>query len=152
MITHSAGLLAVGEALELTLSQKPSSVIAFSPPVPTSKAQLVRRSFSKTKQMATDNYRDFATYMTSTTAEATAHPIRNLRHLGRVSRFNAFEFAQMGRVNGIDTRLVYSVDDVYFRPGSMIPDFAEVEVEIIEGLHDELPLRREGTLNTAGLR
>ena len=151
VVTHSAGLMAVA-------GKRPSEVLAFNAPMPASKLRLIGRSVTKTLRMhrpgigiqSSGDILSVARYDTSATAELTRHAYGNLKRLGQIAFFNSVNAAIGATEYGINTTLVTTDGDEYFR----IPTWREesasahgVRIARLSGVHDELVLRPQQTLS-----
>lgn len=148
--THSAGMLAVRGVQFARLE-------AFGAPLPTSVPHLLGKTAVKTLRMHTpgtgirvaSDIRAVLNYDLSATAELAAHPVANLRHLGRIARFNAVDSAIAAHLEGAPVRLTYTHGDEYFTLSQGEADRATaagVAVTQAPGIHDELIIRPEATL------
>jgi hypothetical protein len=149
-VTHSAGMVPlVGTA--------PEQIVAFDPPLPTSKLKLAGRWGLKSVRMYTPgigihSMQDIpavSAYSRSATAELIAHPVQNLGNLGEISRFDAVDAAIAARDSGIDMSLAYMDGDEYFQLTEQREAEANargVKIVRMPGIHDEVVIRPEATL------
>lgn len=154
-LTHSAGMLSL-------MNTSPRRIEAFGAPLPTAKLRLIGKTGLKTVRMhvpgigiqSRQDVLAVVSYDISSSAELAVHPIRNLGHLGGISRFNAVDTAIAAQQSDIPTSLNYTDADEYFQ----LSDEREaaawamgVGVMRIPGIHDELVIRPAATLQLADL-
>jgi len=146
--THSAGILAVKDA-------RPKEIVAVGAPLPTNISRLITGTIEKSAYMAghaltgVEAFKAVGRYNASSLAELARHPLGNLRHLREIAGTNAIELAGVAREVGIPTRLFYNEQDIYFQPTDeqqMLARMLGVELRLIPGQHDELPLYPVNTL------
>ncbi len=147
--THSAGLL----ALEGT---KPKEIVSVGAPLPTTVPRLMVGTGKKTARMVGHSltggeaFKAVNKYNASSMAELARHPLGNLRHLREIARTNSIYLADSALRAGIPTWLHYNERDDYFRPTKEQIQMAfllDIELHMIPGQHDELPLYPAETLD-----
>lgn len=154
VITHSAGLLALMRA-----EAYPEYLEAYGAPIPLSAPKLVGRTDVKTLRMVTPGLgikalKDVPAVLQwngSAIAELAVHPSANLRHLGAISKFNAFE-AVDSILGQTEAHLFYNEGDAYYRPDevrAMSETYPGITYIMLPGEHDELALRPDATLLAA---
>lgn len=146
VVTHSAGILALP-------GSEPRSIESFGAPLLTSVRRLMGRTGFKTIRMHTPgigvrsagDILAVARYDRSATAELAAHPLRNLKHLGRIAQTDSVRIGAIARNKGIPTRMGWTEGDEYFQPTLRSFDLAKqhgVDLAVVpDGVHDELVLR-----------
>lgn len=149
LYTHSAALQAVKGTM-------PAEITAVAPPLPTSATSLVLRTGVKSAKMAvhmltgTEAFKAVNRYNLSAIAELARHPVANLKHLREIANTNSIELAHAAQGEGILTQLYFmDRDDYGFIPNDEQRTFANalgVELHMIEGRHDQLPLYPAQTL------
>jgi hypothetical protein len=145
VITHSAGMLGLGSALEY--GSNPDRVTAFAPPMPRSIRFLMMRSFEKTRQMhMTSNIPSEAIkrYERGSAHEALVHPYGNFRHLARIAATNSLHMSEWMVEMGTSVELVHHDDDVFYELTAQerldLDRFRVCDITI-PGIHDELMLQ-----------
>lgn len=146
---HSAAINAVR-------GTKPAEITAVAAPLPTSAARLVMRTGVKSARMAGHGFTSFDAaktvnkYNASALSELASHPVGNLKHLKEIARTNSIELAGAAQDAGILVQMYFmDRDDYGFIPNDEQRAFANalgVELHMIEGRHDQLPLYPAQTL------
>ncbi len=155
LFLHSMAMLAAE-------GTKPKSIHSFNAPLSYDqyrmpKTRLLARTVCKTARMHTpglgiesaDDLKRVLAYDASSAAELGAHLWGNLKHLGRIARFDAVEQAAAAVASGIHTELTYTSDDSYFSPTDEHYAHARrtgVAIHMFDGQHDELVLRPQEML------
>ncbi len=151
-ITHSAGMVAVVNA-----NAKPRQISSFCPPLPVGLWQYPAKTLTKRTRMHQQNVgitceediKAVRAYETGSAIELLRRPIANFRHLGQICQFDSVNAAMSLVQERISVTLAYTEGDEYFQLPKEREDFARIAgVQIVRmaGIHDELPIRPQATL------
>lgn len=152
LITHSAGALALNNN-----RVTPERAYIFNAPLPTTVPELVWGAIKKTARMHTPGFglhtpadiTEVMHYSGSAIADIAAHPVANFGRLREISKFNGVEVANEAKWRGINTQAIWTYGDSFYQPTVDDLDFlfdVGVPSIMLEGEHDELPLRPDAVL------
>jgi hypothetical protein len=152
LLTHSAGALALNN-----YRVSPERAFIFNAPLPTTIPRLVWGAVKKTARMHTPglglhgsvDVPEVVHYSSSAIANIAAHTVANFGKLQEISKFDAVDAANEAKWRGIKTQVIWTTNDSFYQPTLEDHNFLyEVGIPsiMLEGEHDELPLRPDALL------
>lgn len=148
VLTHSAGFLAAHD-------MRPSIIRAVGAPLPSGRLKIMGRTISKSGQMlghaaqGREAMRHVNHYNASALGELGTHLYANLSRVGTIAKADSVKLAVSATQAGVPVEMFYNRQDRYFQPSPeqyFEANAGNVPLTIIEGLHDQLPLYPEETL------